>query len=88
MIVLHGQIERPLQKLGFRSEHRRYHSHLTLGRVRSGGPNMAGLAELLQTHADYEAGRLKVTQVVVFSSLLGPGGPTYEALSRAKLSGG
>jgi len=85
MVALHGKIEEPLRKLGFRPEHRRYESHLTIGRVRRGGPGLAELGQLLQQHADYLAGRVKVSEVVLFSSELGREGPTYEALSRAKL---
>ncbi len=87
IVTLHDQVEEPLRKLGFRPEHRRHHPHLTVGRIRRGGPGVAELGKLLEQHADYLAGRLNVAQVVLFSSQLGPGGPTYEALSRAKLGG-
>ena len=45
MIALHGALE--ALKLGFRKEHRRFTPHLTLGRVRSSGPAVAALGELL-----------------------------------------
>ena len=85
MVTLHDKVEEPLRKLGFRPEHRRHQPHLTIGRIRRGGPGVAELGQLLEQHADYIAGRVKVSQVVVFSSQLDRGGPTYEALSRAKL---
>jgi 2'-5' RNA ligase len=87
MVVLHKHIEGVLAKLGFRKEHRRFHPHLTIGRVRRGGPGVAELGQLIEQHADFLAGRVKVSQVVVFSSQLGRSGPTYETLSRAKLGG-
>ena len=87
MATLHREVEAPLRKLGFRPEHRRYHPHLTIGRVRRVGPGVAELGQLLEQHADYMAGRVTVAQVVVFSSQLGRGGPKYEVLSRAKLGG-
>jgi 2'-5' RNA ligase len=87
MAALHARIEQPLRKLGFRPEHRRFESHLTIGRVRRGGPGLAELGQLLEQRADFLAGRITVSQVVVFSSQLGREGPTYEALSRAKLGG-
>jgi len=87
MVALHGKIEEPLRKLGFRPEHRRYESHLTIGRVRRGGPGLAELGQLLQQHADFLAGRVNVSQVVIFASQLATGGPIYEALSRARLGG-
>ncbi len=87
MVALHEKVEDPLRKLGFRPEHRRHQPHLTIGRIRRGGPGVAELGQLLEQNADFHAGRVKVSQVVVFSSQLGGGAPTYEVLSRAKLGG-
>lgn len=87
MVALHGAIEKPLKKLGYRPEHRRFHPHLTIGRVRRGGPGVAELGQLVQQQADFFAGRITVSELVVFSSQLDRTGPTYEALSRAKLGG-
>jgi RNA 2',3'-cyclic 3'-phosphodiesterase len=85
MATLQGRVENALAKLGYRKEGRRYQSHLTLGRVRSGGPAVAALGQLIRQHAEFDAGRFRVTDVVVFSSELGPKGPNYEALCRAEL---
>ncbi|MBN2475171.1 MAG: RNA 2',3'-cyclic phosphodiesterase [Pirellulales bacterium] len=85
MIALHKQIETPLAKLGYRKEHRRFHPHLTIGRVRGGGLGVAELGQRIEQNADFEAGRIQVAQVIVFSSQLDRSGPTYEALGRAKL---
>jgi 2'-5' RNA ligase len=87
MVALHGQVEAALAKLGFREEQRRFHPHLTLGRVRGGGPAVAALGRLVQQHAEFNAGRLGVSQLSVFSSHLDPSGPTYEVLGRATLGG-
>ncbi len=87
MRALAEQIDRGLAKLGYRREDRPFRTHLTIGRVRSGGPAMAELGRLLQQHADFDAGRMTVAEVVVFSSQLTPKGPIYDALSRAKLGG-
>ena len=87
MVALHDAVQSPLRKLGFRGEHRRFHPHLTIGRVRRGGPGVAELGQLLAQHADFHAGRMKVAEVVVFSSVLDRTGPTYVALGRAKLGG-
>jgi 2'-5' RNA ligase len=85
MIALHGALEKVLKKLGFRQDHRRFTPHLTLGRVRSGGPAVAALGELLRQQADFSAGCCQAREVVVFSSQLTPEGPVYDALARAKL---
>jgi len=87
MVALHEHIETALAKLGYRREHRRFRPHLTIGRVRRGGPAVAELGELLKARAEFGAGRLSVRQVVVFSSELTPRGPVYEALGRARLGG-
>ena len=85
MIVLHDRIETPLAKLGYREEHRQFQTHLTIGRVRGGGPGIAELGTLLQQQADFLAGRMTVGKVTVFSSTLTSAGPIYEALGTARL---
>jgi 2'-5' RNA ligase len=87
MVLLHKEVEAALGKLGFRPEQRRFQPHLTIGRVRRGGPAVAELGQLIEQRADFFAGRADVQQVVVFSSQLDRSGPTYEALSRARLGG-
>lgn len=80
-------IEKALEPLGYPREGRRFQAHLTIGRVRRGGPALAELADRLQALNDVELGRTAVEQVVVFSSRLSVSGPTYEALGRAALGG-
>jgi 2'-5' RNA ligase len=85
MAELADRIEGAMRKLGFPREGRRFQPHLTLGRVRGGGPAIQALAELLRQHADFQAGRTEIDEVVIFSSELHPSGPTYEALCRVPL---
>ena len=87
MVALHDHVEAALATLGFRKEHRRFRPHLTIGRVRRGGPGVAELGQLIRQHADFDAGRLNVRQATVFSSQLTPHGPIYDSLGRAKLGG-
>src|SRR3954470_15566060 len=85
MVALHDAIQRKLDRLGYRSEHRRFVPHLTLGRVgRDSTPRplvreLAGLAE-------YEAGSMLIDEVTVFASKLTSDGPVYEVLARAPLA--
>jgi 2'-5' RNA ligase len=88
MLRLFERVDARLGKLGFRRESRAFHAHLTLGRVRRAGPEIARLAQLLQENADYSAGWTRVDEVIVFSSDLGPSGPSYHPLGRAKLVDG
>ena len=79
------RIEAAMAKLGFRREGRSFHPHLTLGRVRGGGPANRALGKLLLANAGFEAGQVEIAETIVFSSELHPTGPTYKALCRAKL---
>jgi RNA 2',3'-cyclic 3'-phosphodiesterase len=85
MVVLHDRIEDALAKLGFRKEHRRFQTHLTIGRVRGGGPGIIELGKLLQQHADDPIGQMTVQQATVFCSTLTADGPIYERLGTAPL---
>ncbi len=87
LVRLAEAIETETTKIGFRREGRRYEPHLTIGRVRSGGPEQAELGRLLQEHADFAGGTMEVDEVVLFSSELRPEGPVYEALERVELTG-
>jgi 2'-5' RNA ligase len=87
LVRLAESVETAMTRIGFRREGRRYEPHLTIGRVRSGGPQIAALGELLRSHADFDGGTMEVDEVVLFSSDLRPEGPIYEALERAELTG-
>ena len=82
MTALHDRVETELAKLGFRKEHRRFQTHLTIGRVRGGGP---GIAELGAGWAarEFAAGRMAVEKLTVFASTLTSAGPIYEVLGTA-----
>lgn len=85
LISLQTAIERVLAKRGFPKEHRAFHPHLTIGRVRDGSPAMVELGQAIQDHADFAAGTSTVREVVVFASYLSSTGSTYEPLGRAAL---
>ncbi len=85
MRALHGRVEAALAELGYREEHRRFKTHLTLGRVRGTGPEIADLGQLLQQHHDFIAGRTPVGHLTVFASTLTREGPRYEVLDTAAL---
>jgi 2'-5' RNA ligase len=87
MVVLHDRIEAALAELGYREEHRRFQTHLTIGRVRGAGPGIAELGTLLLQHADAPIGSMSVQKVTVFSSTLNRDGPVYEVLGTARLGG-
>ena len=87
MVVLHDRVEAALAELGYREEHRRFQTHLTIGRVRGSGPGIAELGELLARHADFMVGRMSVQKVTVYCSTLTAAGPIYEVLGTGPLGG-
>lgn len=85
LLALHKSVDDSLRELGFPREPRRYHPHLTLGRVRNSG-NQEELAELLAANERFEAGAARIGEVVVYASYLDKGGPSYDALARCPLT--
>ncbi len=85
MIALQRAIERPLKKLGYRGEDRRFVPHITLGRAgRHGRPQ--SLANELAALADFDAGAMLVDEVTVFASHLTREGSEYRVLAHAPLA--
>ena len=83
---LQKQIETQLEKIGFQSEDRPFHPHLTLGRTKSSrGKNE--LVGRMEKHREEEFGDLQVERVILFKSDLKPSGPIYTALGDLKLGG-
>jgi 2'-5' RNA ligase len=85
MVALHGAIQKKLDLLGVRSEQRRYVPHLTIGRASGKAPPRSLIRELAAL-AEFEAGTMLVDEVTVYSSRLGPDGPTYDVLAHASLA--
>ncbi len=82
---LHQRVEDALAELGYPKENRAFQPHLTIGRVRSGGPAAEILGQLVQRADDFQVGMVPANAVVVFGSFLQRGGPRYEVLARAPL---
>jgi RNA 2',3'-cyclic 3'-phosphodiesterase len=85
MVALHAAIQKKLDRLGYRGEHRRFVPHLTLGRAGRSGPPRSLVRELANL-AEYDGGSMLVDEVIVYASKLGPEGPTYDALCRVPLA--
>jgi len=72
-------------------ENRRFHPHLTLGRVRfgrgrSGGPgDVRSLSRAVAEMAGAKGPEFEAAEVVLFQSDLGPRGPAYTPLARIGL---
>jgi RNA 2',3'-cyclic 3'-phosphodiesterase len=85
MVALHAAIQKNLDRFGYRSEQRRFVPHITLGRAGRKAPPRSLIRELASL-SEFDAGSMLVDEVTVYSSRLGPGGPTYEVLAHAPLA--
>jgi 2'-5' RNA ligase len=85
MVALHAAIQKKLDRLGYRGERRRYVPHLTLGRAGRNAPPRPLVRELAAL-SEFDAGTMLVDEVTVYSSQLGPEGPTYDVLAHAHLT--
>lgn len=78
--AIQGEIEKELTKIGYQPEPRKFHPHLTIGRVKSFGANKI-LSEFFEK--DYQSRDFLVESVVLFKSTLTPQGPIYEKLQES-----
>lgn len=88
LLELHTAIEESLKKkMGFGKENRKFHPHLTLGRLRKeSDPAREELARLIQENATFDGDLTVVEEVVTFASFLGRQGPTHEPMGHASLA--
>jgi len=86
LISFQKQIEGQLEKIGFLSEDRPFHPHLTLGRMKS-SLGKRELVEKIEKHREKEFGDFQVDRVVLFKSDLRPTGPIYTSLRELGLGG-
>ena len=86
LISFQNRIERGLEKIGYPPEDRPFHSHLTLGRMRS-NRGKDELAREIERHREEEFGHFQVEKVILFKSDLKPTGPIYTPLREVRLGG-
>lgn len=82
MIALQESVDRALYDIGFPLESRRFHPHLTLGRVKR---ECRDLPKLLDQFEGFEAGGMLARQVAIVASKLESSGPVYTKLGHADL---
>jgi len=76
-VQLHGLLAKRLREQQFPVEQQKYSPHLTIARVRSGAQR-AQLLHVLDQHANFEFGQIRVSTVALKKSTLTPRGPIYE----------
>ena len=86
---LHAEIESGLSKLGFERETRRFHPHLTIGRVKRirDQTESQRLAAVLEDMKIADIGQLHVKEISLMKSDLKPTGAVYSRLVAAQLGG-
>jgi 2'-5' RNA ligase len=87
---LQADIEDQLSKLGFEREARRFHPHLTIGRVKNVRDRVEAqrLTAVLEDVKIGDIGQFHVNNVSLMRSDLKPTGAVYTRLVAAKLGGG
>jgi 2'-5' RNA ligase len=84
---LQRDVDRAISPLGFPAEKRRFHPHLTLGRVKGRNPDaVAALGEYV-SRAQVKVGEMRAEAVHLMRSELQPGGAVYTELAAASLAG-
>jgi 2'-5' RNA ligase len=79
------EVETALEPLGFPRESRDFAPHLTLGRWRNPVLQPQKLGEQIERWQDYDLGKSKVDEVVLFQSVLKPNGAVYSPLGVIRL---
>ena len=77
---IQARVENELHKIRFPKEKRKYHPHLTLGRVK-GSQNLETVMETFGSHNRAEFGNMTVNRLTLFKSTLKPSGAEYTILS-------
>ncbi len=83
---LRAEVVQAVTQAGYRPDDDRFHPHVTLGRIkpdRRSKPH--DLTNLLRREQVRSGGSFRVDEVITYSSVLDPGGPTYAPLGRARL---
>ncbi len=82
--TIQTRIENELYKIRFPKEQRKFHPHLTLGRVK-GPHNIGPVIQMLEQHKENDFGRMTVNRITFFQSTLKPTGAEYTILSEHRL---
>jgi 2'-5' RNA ligase len=83
--ALHTDLEASLEEIGYPRERRRFHPHLTLGRIKASHGLEAAL-EFLKRKKEAEFGTMRAGSIVLFESVLRPTGAEYSRIHTADLS--
>ena len=87
--VLQEQIDEKLTQYGFAPERRRFHGHLTIGRIsrREGltADQQAQVKGMIERESATDGVLMVVDEVITFSSFMNPEGRVYQPIDHARL---
>ena len=86
LAVLAAHIDRALAALGFAAETREFKAHLTIGRWRQPTRASRQLIAELERWRSVDFGHSKIDAVIIFQSVLKPGGAEYRRLKTIPLA--
>jgi 2'-5' RNA ligase len=78
-------VERWMEETGFPREARKFHPHVTIGRVKQ--PGAQPLAQLIAAREAVSFGQARATEVVIYESRTEAGAAEYRALGRIPIGG-
>ncbi len=84
LLHLQDEVESGCERMGFPREKRRFHPHLTLGRVKDYS-KLAGVLPLLDKKRETQFGEMTVKKFTFFQSVLKPTGAEYRILAEFHL---
>lgn len=85
LFELHEKVARTLAEIDHPTDHR-FSAHVTLARFHPGKTRIRDLPALLSRYSAWTGETLRVDEVVLYRSILGPQGPTYSPLAHCPLS--
>jgi 2'-5' RNA ligase len=86
LVALQTQVEKDFEGIGFPSENRPFHAHLTLGRIKI-PQEIMGISEALQKYNDFVGGKFNCSEIILFQSKLSRRGAVYTKLEKFSFSG-
>jgi len=85
LVSLHEELDKNLIKLGFPGEKRKFHPHLTLGRIKS-YISIDDLLSEISKYQEFEFGKKTVSKIVLYESILKPSGAEYKKIIEQELA--
>jgi 2'-5' RNA ligase len=82
---LHHELATALAAFGYRSDEPRFHSHVTIGRIKNDGKSPTDLTSLVESNRTWPGGSFQARELIVYASNPGSDGPVYTPLGRARL---